>query len=249
MLHVTIHCDHCAICTEKIFKVHLGEWAIMCIWQYFGNPFTVLPRLAPSQEWQEWGERHHILHNWQRNHSSCPGDIGVDGVEGNAWRCADFSQFISRFYTRWYRFACHWFKYPYLTKQFTESWTHHRDLTKRVTLDSIMEWRKTCVQNHDSILRRGHICSSCCLFLLLLLPSLMLLLTQEGQVEGKTCAPVVFCWCLWHCCLRKGGLGWSQNLTFKEATCVHPPSGPTVKVAHALQDSLEKLNYISLKLI
>ena len=28
------------------------------------------------------------------------------------------------------------------------------------------------------------------LFLLLLLPSLMLLLTQEGQVEGKTCAPV-----------------------------------------------------------
>ena len=30
------------------------------------------------------------------------------------------------------------------------------------------------------------------LFLLLLLPSLMLLLTQEGQVEGKTCAPVVF---------------------------------------------------------
>ena len=120
---------------------------------------------------------------------------------------------------------------------------------KRVTLDSIMEWRKTWVQNLDSILRRGHICSSCCLFLLLLLPSLMLLLTQEGQVEGKTCAPVVFCWCLWHCCLRKGGLGWSQNLTFKEATCVHPPSGPTVKVAHALQDSLEKLNYTSLKLI
>ena len=30
------------------------------------------------------------------------------------------------------------------------------------------------------------------LFLLLLLPSLMLLLTQEGQVEGKTCAPVFF---------------------------------------------------------
>ena len=157
MLHVTTHCDHCAICTEKIFKVHLGEWAIMCIWQYFGNPFTVLPRLAPSQEWQDWGERHHILHNWQRNHSSCPGDIGVDGVEGNAWRCSDLSQFISRFYTRWYRFACHWLKYPYLTKQFTESWTHHRDLTKRVTLDSIMEWRKTCVQNLDSILRRGHI--------------------------------------------------------------------------------------------
>ena len=32
---------------------------------------------------------------------------------------------------------------------------------KRVTLDSIMEWRKTWVQNLDSILRRGHICSSC----------------------------------------------------------------------------------------
>ena len=34
------------------------------------------------------------------------------------------------------------------------------------------------------------------LFLLLLLPSLMLLLTQEGQVEGKTCAT--------HCCFFVG---------------------------------------------
>ena len=68
---------HCAICTAQSERecalcnarrrVHhcteegtgagtgapsCGKWAIMCIWQYLGNPFTLLPRVARSQDWR-----------------------------------------------------------------------------------------------------------------------------------------------------------------------------------------------------
>ena len=107
------------------------------------------------------GKKGIIFCTIDRNHSSCPGDIRVDGVEGNAWRCSDLSQFISRFYTRWS--LC----LPLIeisisnNKKLLKAGLIIETWPKRVTLDSIMEWRKTWVQNLDSILRRGHICSSC----------------------------------------------------------------------------------------
>ena len=60
-VHFAMHGGGCTIAQRRVL-VHqagagtgapsCGKWAIMCIWQYLGNPFTLLPRVARSQDWR-----------------------------------------------------------------------------------------------------------------------------------------------------------------------------------------------------
>ena len=116
---------HCAICTAQSERecalcnarrrVHhcteegtgagagapsCGKWAIMCIWQYLGNPFTLLPRVARSQDWRA---PEISLKDIFCEKGFFVGDRGVDGLEGDAWQCSELSHLLAGFDTRWYQ--------------------------------------------------------------------------------------------------------------------------------------------------